>query len=536
MAAVKYQELNDDELRGLIGRRTRDLVRGLIDEHPIHAGHLLEHCTLVDQMHEAEQTASERLDAYTIAAVRRHCVEKESIRIKFYHELSFNPAQTVANAMNTADGCRMLIQAWRLITAKLGVPMLFHPDEARLMGLLCGDFLDQPYGSEDLQVLFRLYQICNRRFYEEEYKKLTSDTKEFARSVINHINMLLPQPSHLKLEQWLQMIYDHSRKDLKARSDFDWHDYQTYMASKEKSHVPRKIYHEMRQFIAKKLRHLRQRVKHFEMLEAQAPPPVMLSDEEMKQISFFQKRSDSLARRVKDNSTILRAIGVVEKINRKPGREVAEMSEFSPDDYVRKAPPPTPPKKTQSVDSNQGDSYNPDQPEIVNACNAFSPPAELDKNDDSERFDRLSPDFARDQLQEYFQSGKRSGVKPSYSDKLRMMRHYFGMASRKSARVCRPGFPEINNDLKKSQSWEVPYQQIKATDCGPRAKEMTQQLFHFMDVEKIPFIEEDRRDIQLRRAEYKKQHDDTSDLRYRLNREHQKKKQKKPDSGPNPLK
>jgi glutamate formiminotransferase len=117
-----------------------------------------------------------------------------------------------------------------------------------------------------------------------------------------------------------------------------------------------------------------------------------------------------------------------------------------------------------------------------------------------------------------------------------MMRHFFGMASRKSARVCRPVDQEINNDLKKSQSWEVPYQQIKATDCGPRAKEMTQQLFHFMDVELFPFVEEERRDTQLKRAEYKKQHDDSSDLRYRLNKEHQKKKQKKPDSGPNPLK
>jgi hypothetical protein len=65
---------------------------------------------------------------------------------------------------------------------------------------------------------------------------------------------------------------------------------------------------------------------------------------------------------------------------------------------------------------------------------------------------------------------------------------------------------------------------------------MTQQLFHFMDVELFPFVEEERRDTQLKRAEYKKQHDDSSDLRYRLNREHQKKKLKKPDSGPNPLK
>ena len=143
MSGDKYLELNDDELRGLVGRKTRDLVRRLIDEHPVHASYLLEHCTLLDQLHAAEKTVSERLDAFTIAAVRRHSVEKESIRIKFYHELSFFPAQTVANALNTAEGCRMLIHAWRLISAKLSVPMQLHDDEISLMTLLCGDFRDQ---------------------------------------------------------------------------------------------------------------------------------------------------------------------------------------------------------------------------------------------------------------------------------------------------------------------------------------------------------------------------------------------------------
>ena len=188
MSVEKYGTLTDDEMREVIARRSRELVMGLIDDHPLHAGHLLEHCSLMDKLHEADKNYDDKLDAVTISAVRRSCVEKEAIRVKFFHELYFFPAKTVSEASNYADGCRMLIKAWRLVCDKLAVHLPIHEREQHLMLNLCGDYLEQSVGSPDSQICFRLFSISQQRFLEPEYLQFISISTDFAQKVIDGIN------------------------------------------------------------------------------------------------------------------------------------------------------------------------------------------------------------------------------------------------------------------------------------------------------------------------------------------------------------
>ena len=531
MSVEKYGNLSDDELRGVIARRSRELVMGLIDDHPLHAGHLLEHCLLMDKLHESDKNYDDKLDAVTISAVRRSCVEKEAIRVKFFHELHFFPAKTVSESANCAEGCRMLIKAWRLICDKLCTTLPFHQREEYLIANLCGDYPDQSIGSPDSQIVYRLLRISQKRYDKPEYHKLYDISSEFAQKIVDRINKEISQQEFPLVFNAARRIYENCQNLFRNDPSFKWDLYSEHVASKNDNKVPRLLYREIRLFVARKLRDLRTRLRHFEILESQAPVDIRLTKDDMAQVNFFQKRSESLSKRLKDNSTTLRSIGVMVSLDRKPGREIATISEMSHNPPVARAPIPKPPKKAQSTGAEQGDSFNPNQPEIVNPCDSFVPPVDKAELNRSDRYKPISPDFAKEQLQELFAGPKRNEPRLDYQQRLNVFHSFYDSLQRKSHRMTVADRAMSKNDLKKSQSWEVADGQVKASDFGPGDVELAGPLHeHFQDKNDRDYVAEQREQIHQERANLKRLTDATDDARFRLEKEKQKKKPKKPET------
>ena len=530
MAGEIPQHLTNAELQARISLNMRQATFRASDTHPFHAQIMLDYAMLKDRHIAAMDELTAKEEALQIEAVRRKGVDKDFRELDFYNALYFEPARTVAEARNSADGCRLLIKAYRTLYYRFSTPTFLSAREREHIANLCGQFYDIPMGTIEAQIVNRLMHLSTVRYHSNEFQKLRDAAIYYAGHIVQEMKRQ-EIPNEGDIESQLVMVQVEVMDYLAKQGNLDWELFTLHNLNDYFKGTHKFLYQEMRRYLAKKLWELRRRARYYDALEARIPPTITYSDADKNELKFYRDHVASLGKQLKDAGTLLKSAGIIESGSNKFSRSSASIDEVNhggPAQYARNQGEQ---KKAQSADLTDSDQQKQDDFDRINACNAFYQKGIIPRNKVSGGFGKLMPQWIAQRIQE-----KRDQRKADQAARAENQVNSVENKEDKSITgrsdqtgpACQSG---NKSDLKELPTWHLPEEPMTLAEVVQDPEVVKDpELRVYESAEVWDEAYEDRKQVRADRVHFRKYRRKNLDVRYHNIKEHGKKRPKKPES------
>ncbi|MFM7128111.1 MAG: hypothetical protein ACKO0V_01980, partial [bacterium] len=259
-------DLTIDAMQARIDLRKRQETEALIDSHPFQAQIALDNIKVSMRHQQAVKDLKAKEHAAQIRSVRQVHIDKDLYRLNFYNELYFDPAKTVAHGMNSAQGCRILIERYRTFYARLCDSAMLSSREYEFIMTLCGQQVEIPIGTIESQVVYRTLKIAQMRYESDQYETLRSAVDYYSNIILKHL-LAGNYPIPGNISSMLAKIHNILMDEIRNHFDFNIEKFDEFNANAHFKGTGRQLFMEFRRYVAKKIWELRRRARSFEQIE-----------------------------------------------------------------------------------------------------------------------------------------------------------------------------------------------------------------------------------------------------------------------------
>ncbi|MFM7869448.1 MAG: hypothetical protein ACKPHU_34950, partial [Planctomycetaceae bacterium] len=249
--------------------------------------------------------------AAQIRSVRQVHIDKDLYRLNFYNELYFDPAKTVAHGMNSAHGCRILIECYRTFYARLCDSAMLSSREYEFIMTLCGQQVEIPIGTIESQVVYRTLKIAQMRYESDQYETLRSAVDYYSNIILKHL-LAGNYPIPGNISSMLAKIHNILMDEIRNHFDFNIEKFDEFNANTHFKGTGRQLFMEFRRYVAKKIWELRRRARMFEQIEPGIPLEITYSEADKKELLFYRNHLAQLEKQLKDSNSQLKSAGIIE--------------------------------------------------------------------------------------------------------------------------------------------------------------------------------------------------------------------------------